>query len=679
MATSRPFAYVPGSTIAGTQKVGDIVIGTPDGGFEATGVPFWNGPDEELGYVIAKPVSNGDQGTPLFTNSPLTFDPTYKPADVSLSNSNKTAYVTQWAYTQTTLTGTLINNPDKVMFSLTYSSTNQYAMNAAFIGVGTREMNTNGPFDGFPGNDSHSVGFAQDGNYYYNGGIAFSGLPTWVSGDTIDIAVDLSSGNKIWIRVNGGYWNGDDSQSPETGVCSLGMGGITNFYPALCPGSGGGTSYGSMTLLTTPPYGVPSGFNFLGTNVNASVGFLRTTDFTDETFLALIKSHFNQDLPSGLSASAWLSANGYWTSYATPILYLDAGNTASYPTSGTIWTDLVGGVTFSLSSLLDFDNGQGCLTFDAANGDYAQSNTSLSSLNNWSVGVWHYYTGNNIGAGMCLVTEVYPGINNRINYSLGDNDTGYLSSAFFDGGWRTSGGYALTPNNWYYIVGTYDGVANNLYVNGTLVSTNNYNGSPISSNGGIRLMRRWDNPDYWDGKLATVEIYDKSLSSFQITSKWNLTKSRFGFGTASFTITTADIASLLGNGAGITTNGLLGYTSAGNDNIIFQLVNYALTSQKLSEITNIFTANGLGTNYDGYIFNVTWGAGSSISSGLVRIGLSSNNNQFLISAVDTAYNDWYTNNNPGNPVNLSLAGSFYFPATFTLYTPVISSESNYWC
>lgn len=64
MATSRPFAYNTGSAIAGTTQVGNLAVGTPTAGF--TGSPqFWNGPDEDLGYVIAKPVSAGNQPTPV--------------------------------------------------------------------------------------------------------------------------------------------------------------------------------------------------------------------------------------------------------------------------------------------------------------------------------------------------------------------------------------------------------------------------------------------------------------------------------------------------------------------------------------------------------------------------------------------------------------------------------------
>lgn len=64
MPTSRPFAYNPGSSISGTSKFGNLAVGTPTSG--VTGLPqWWNGPDEELGYVIAEPVSGNTQPTPV--------------------------------------------------------------------------------------------------------------------------------------------------------------------------------------------------------------------------------------------------------------------------------------------------------------------------------------------------------------------------------------------------------------------------------------------------------------------------------------------------------------------------------------------------------------------------------------------------------------------------------------
>jgi hypothetical protein len=54
MPTARPFAFNPGAPIDGTEQIGQIAVGiTPQnysGGYG--GVRWWNGPDEDLGYVI---------------------------------------------------------------------------------------------------------------------------------------------------------------------------------------------------------------------------------------------------------------------------------------------------------------------------------------------------------------------------------------------------------------------------------------------------------------------------------------------------------------------------------------------------------------------------------------------------------------------------------------------------
>ena len=66
MSTVRPFAYnpPPNSTISGTTQVGTLAVGTPTSGF-TNNPTFWNGPDEDLGYVIAVPVSGNTQPTPV--------------------------------------------------------------------------------------------------------------------------------------------------------------------------------------------------------------------------------------------------------------------------------------------------------------------------------------------------------------------------------------------------------------------------------------------------------------------------------------------------------------------------------------------------------------------------------------------------------------------------------------
>ena len=67
MSFSRPFTYNPSPNplINGTEQVGSLAVGTPTSGF-TNNPQFWNGPDEELGYVIAYPVSGGTHPTPIF-------------------------------------------------------------------------------------------------------------------------------------------------------------------------------------------------------------------------------------------------------------------------------------------------------------------------------------------------------------------------------------------------------------------------------------------------------------------------------------------------------------------------------------------------------------------------------------------------------------------------------------
>ena len=68
------------------------------------------------------------------------------------------------------------------------------------------------------------------------------------------------------------------------------------------------------------------------------------------------------------------------------------------------------------------------------------------------------------------------------------------------------------------------------------------------------------------------------------------------------------------------------------------------------------------------------GAGSSISTGLVKLGLNSNGAYFDIQTIDPADPDWEL---PGYTNGTSLVGTFRFPATFTPYLPLINKGG--WC
>ena len=83
MPTSRIFAYNTGSAISGMSQVGNLAIG-PIGSGGSGSVTWYNGPDEELGYVIAaqqplgtQPVPGGGSASVQFWRSATSSDASY--------------------------------------------------------------------------------------------------------------------------------------------------------------------------------------------------------------------------------------------------------------------------------------------------------------------------------------------------------------------------------------------------------------------------------------------------------------------------------------------------------------------------------------------------------------------------------------------------------------------------
>ena len=104
MSTSRPFAYNPSPNplISGTTQVGDIAIGVNPtlnyfGG--AGGVQWWQGPDEELGYIVAKPIPPLTQPNPLNIPAGVAFGRSLFTEEAFITNtkSSKTVNLNPFA------------------------------------------------------------------------------------------------------------------------------------------------------------------------------------------------------------------------------------------------------------------------------------------------------------------------------------------------------------------------------------------------------------------------------------------------------------------------------------------------------------------------------------------------------------------------------------------------------
>jgi hypothetical protein len=71
------------------------------------------------------------------------------------------------------------------------------------------------------GNNSHTVGYGNNGKVWYNNSEQLSGLTTFTTGDIMGIAMDLTNG-KFFVSKNGTFFsNGTGTQDPANGTNPL--------------------------------------------------------------------------------------------------------------------------------------------------------------------------------------------------------------------------------------------------------------------------------------------------------------------------------------------------------------------------------------------------------------------------------------------------------------------------
>jgi len=222
-------------------------------------------------------------------------------------------------------------------------------------------------------------------------------------------------------------------------------------------------------------------------------------------------------------------------------LYLDAGNTSSYPTSGTTWTDissnsrnftLINGPTFST------DNG-GSIVFDGINdGASRTSNTGFSlGTGDFAIEMWLKIIGdspqNNGGIREAQLFSVFPDsgtVESSYAFYLSSNSTTTGTGLSFAG--RNSGGtlqgseiaYTFNKNELYQVGVTHVSGVTKFFVNGTTYSgstnlTNNFTIGSRPVKIGYLNYSGFVNP--LNGSIALVRFYNGvGLSDAQITQNY---------------------------------------------------------------------------------------------------------------------------------------------------------------
>ena len=211
------------------------------------------------------------------------------------------------------------------------------------------------------------------------------------------------------------------------------------------------------------------------------------------------------------------------------VLALDAGNTKSYPGSGTTWTDLSGnGNNGTLVNGVGYSNGY--LSFDGSDDKVTLSSNNVNGLSSgtteFSILTWVKY---NSTVAYTAFFEKQNGTGTTIRLDLGwIGNLIYLTTSNSDGTTVNQGSFAYganNPNLWYHIALTCGGSSKKGYVNSvnTFSQTftsyypdNTYN---LGIGGNIREL---------NGNIAQVSIYNRALTASEIQQNFNALRGRFG-------------------------------------------------------------------------------------------------------------------------------------------------------
>ena len=204
------------------------------------------------------------------------------------------------------------------------------------------------------------------------------------------------------------------------------------------------------------------------------------------------------------------------------VLALDAGNTKSYPGSGTSWTDTVGGNTGTLTNgpTYSSDDG-GSIVFDGSN-DYIQlsTNSNLELISNFTYETW-------------LRTDVQTGSKHvwkLTNASLQfTNNFSPDQLAYYSSATGTISFGILNNDVWGHVVITKSG-GNTVtgYLNGLQSWTTTASSDLTHDFSGVRIgSRHTENGYYWDGRMSIIRIYNRALTAAEVQQNYDALKGRY--------------------------------------------------------------------------------------------------------------------------------------------------------
>ena len=210
------------------------------------------------------------------------------------------------------------------------------------------------------------------------------------------------------------------------------------------------------------------------------------------------------------------------------ILYLDAGNAASYPGSGTTWTDLSGNIntgTLTNGPTYSSANG-GSIAFDGTD-DYVEIAGNSSNTPSEMTLFCFIYPKNtrpeeiiatqNNGGGYRFMTKTYA---NNFGTKWGFWPTPGVGTE-----WEAS---VLSNNTWHCLTVTYTNTNLKLYKN-AVVELDTGSPGTLTHGGNIRLGDGIGGAQvHLQANLSSFMMYNRALSAAEVSQNFQALRGRFG-------------------------------------------------------------------------------------------------------------------------------------------------------
>ncbi|KKK91874.1 hypothetical protein LCGC14_2708570, partial [marine sediment metagenome] len=186
--------------------------------------------------------------------------------------------------------------------------------------------------------------------------------------------------------------------------------------------------------------------------------------------------------------------------------------------TGPVANDSVGappqnGVITGATWVNDVDAQRWVLDFDGSNDEVNAGNSAaLDVVGAFSVEAWikptqtGSYEAGVAGKDMARFTLGYNNSNNRVYWYVGHGANNWSEY--------------VTENEWNHVVGTYDGINIQLYVNTTTVGPKPSTHTPSWAGGNFDIGYVEGLPGHFDGRIANVKLYDRALTALEVSDQY---------------------------------------------------------------------------------------------------------------------------------------------------------------